>query len=98
MIKKNMRIGERTDVTFVEMGTGDILVTGVNWNDVGHHGILLSQHSPKGIEEWDNVKTPISSIEEAQSPIVLCFTREESVDQLITSLIEVKEAFNTKKT
>ncbi len=97
MIKKNVRMGERTDVTLVEMGTGDILIAGIDWYEVGYHGVLFSQHNPKNIKEWNNVRIPIVSIEEAQSPVVIRFVHEESVDQLITSLMKVKEAFNNKK-
>lgn len=93
MIKKNVKIGEIKNVTIVEMGTGDILIAGIDWKDEGAHGILLSQDKPKDIENWNNVETPIKSFEEAKDPVIIRFTRKESVDQLINSLLEVKKTF-----
>lgn len=79
------------------MGIGDVLISGIDWEEEKHHGIVLSQDKPKDIKEWNVVKNQISSIEEAISPVIIRFTREESVDQLIDSLMEVKEIFKSER-
>jgi len=97
MIYKKAKIGERDDVTVVEMGTGDIHIVGIDWNEEGHHGVLFSQDVPKDISKWNDVQNPISDISEAKNPVVIYFSREEAVDQLIDTLFEVKEAFHINR-
>lgn len=93
MIHKNAEMGNRKDVTVVEFGTGDILIAGIGAEKEKLHGVLFSQDVPKVKSNWNNVENPITSIEEAKNPVVLYFSNPESVDQLITSLNEVKEHF-----
>lgn len=93
MISKNIKIGSHEDVTFVEFGSGDILIVGMDWDKENAHGILFSQDHPKDQEEWNSVPTPVTSIEEAKSPVILRFNNVDSVNQLILSLIEVRDSF-----
>lgn len=98
MIKKNERVDGCEDVTVVEFGTGDIHMVGVDWNDTGVHGLLFSEDEPKDISEWDNVEDKIHSVREAKKPVILSFSRLESVDQLIKSLTEIRDKFIASET
>lgn len=96
MIKKNVRMDDRTDVTVVEFGTGDIHIIGLDWNEEDAHGVLFSEDVPKDITKWNTVDNVIKNISEAKNPVVLRFSRKESIDQLIDSLVEVRNAFKSK--
>lgn len=93
MITKNVTIEDVSGVTLVEMGTGDICICGIDWNEEDAHGIFFSQDVEKPIDKWDTVENPITSFSQAINPVLIRFTREESVDQVINSLIEVKNSF-----
>lgn len=93
MIHKNAEMGDRKDVTVVMFGTGDIHIAGIGAEKEKLHGVLFSQDVPKDMSCWNDVQKPIKCIEEAKNPVVLYFSNPESVDQLITSLNEVKEHF-----
>lgn len=86
-------MNDRTDVTVVEFGTGDILIVGLDWDEENAHGVLFSEDVPKDITKWNTVDTVLKNISEAKNPVVLRFSRKESIDQLIDSLIEVRNAF-----
>lgn len=93
MIYKNARMDDRTDVTVVEFGTGDIRVVGLDWDEENAHGVLFSEDVPKDITKWNTVDNVLRNISEAKNPVILRFSRVESIDQLIDSLIEVRNAF-----
>ena len=93
MIYKNARMDDRTDVTVVEFGTGDIRVVGLDWDEENAHGVLFSEDVPKDITKWNTVDNVLKNISEAKNPVILRFSRVESIDQLIDSLIEVRNAF-----
>lgn len=98
MITKNARIDGRKDVTVVEFGTGDIKIIGLDWKEEDAHGVLFSEYVPKDIIQWNTVDNIIKNISEAKKPVVLRFLRKESIDQLICSLVEARNRFNTKQT
>lgn len=97
MIHKNARMDDRTDITVVEFGTGDIHIVGLDWNEEDAHGVLFTEDVPKDISKWNTVDKVLKNISEAKNPVVLRFSRIESIDQLIDSLVEVRNAFKSRK-
>ena len=96
-ILKNVEIGVHRDCTQINFGFGDVsIATGEKQGNEKIKVLVLSQHEPKPIEQWDHPTFKAGTItNEMPGPIVeLTFTRKESVKNLIDQLQAVYNDFN----
>lgn len=94
MIRKNLKEGKHDNITMIEMGTGDILIQGMEWEQENSFGLVLSQSHPRDIEYWNGpFEEGMDNFDNLDNPVIIKFTRKESVNQLIKSLSEIKLKF-----
>lgn len=93
--------GNHENVPVVEFGTGDIALCNCYPKDQELYGnkypeLWMSQHEAKPLEEWDNPNYVAgeSSDNLRKENVILRFTRPESIDQVIKSLLELKDSFS----
>lgn len=92
MIHKDAKIGTIEGVTWVEMGTGDVLVSSSKSSD-GLVGLILVQDIPREVSSKSN--TEGKSTDETGLDVFISFSKIQSIDVVIRALERCKDIFYT---
>lgn len=90
MIKKNATFSQLTDVTILEFGTGDILVSEGHGIENDYTAVMFKNQEPKGIGVEDDTWRGKTS-DELQPDVIMIFTNPNSIDVIVDKLQKAKE-------
>lgn len=102
MIKQE-QIGKH-EFTVVEFGVGDIALVQIDEEGTKGRTLLIAQDVPKPLEKWESKPDIIAEAQNSDDikfevkPIILRFTRSESISQLMKSLQEMYDSLNLEET
>lgn len=90
------QVGKHKDVPCVRFGTGDILITNGHESGTNFKLLVLAQHTPKPVEDWDN-DVPVldqngeRTTDAHENQVLLYFDNIKSVDNVIHRLEMIKQ-------
>ncbi|WAX17174.1 hypothetical protein PF672P2_00037 [Parabacteroides phage PF672P2] len=90
MITKGCTYGENNDVTLLQFGRGDIMISGIITNE-RVFGLSFSEVDPLRQIDWRNRILNPKTTDELENVVVFEFSEIKSVENLINTLNYVKQ-------
>jgi hypothetical protein len=89
-INKNVRVGRHTNVTTIQFGTGDILISQGYEPDSKNKVLTFGQHVKKPQEYWHKDVPTGGDTDGLENPVIFYFDNVDSVDTVIRALEKIK--------